>query len=250
MAFFTPQIPPLHLPAPGFAIERTVMDWKVKADGTPFHKAKDVAAFANRLGGTLLIGAKEEDGHLDRYVGMDVADAGAVRTAFSNAVRDRCQPLPQFECEEYEHPDDSTKRIVAVNVWPSLLLIGVRIHAHKQTENYGGTSWVYPVRSGTDAVFLEPSQLAMYMMPEVRRVAVLLSRVPKGTRLLIRVTENGNEYSANLDEVLEDRNLVTLSGDDGRKIHNIPLDCVVTVYESFDATSKRTEWRMIVKYPR
>jgi hypothetical protein len=60
----------LPLPTIGSAIERPVMDWKVKAALNAFEKAKDVAMFANHLGGTLLIGAAEAQGHLGAYVGM------------------------------------------------------------------------------------------------------------------------------------------------------------------------------------
>src|SRR4051812_43949768 len=98
------------------------MDWKATDTSTPFHKAKDVAAFANHQGGTLLIGAQEVQGLLQSYVGMTAAAAVAVRTAYSQAIEQRCQPPPTVDFEEFPDPADLTKKIVAVNVWPSLLL--------------------------------------------------------------------------------------------------------------------------------
>lgn len=217
------------------------------ADGTDFHKAKDVAAFANHLGGTLLIGAKETDGQLERYVGMDPGDAGLVRDKFSKAVNDRCEPLPRIDFAEYNDPNDATKKIVAVNVWPSLLLIGVRLAAHKPSEGYGGNSYVYPVRSGTDADYLTPSKIAMYMTPQIRRVAVLISRIPKGSLITIWNSRN-NHYNAMFEEIKEDENIVIFKSQDGSRAPNVPLDCIKTVYETWDGTSQRLYWRMYVDY--
>jgi hypothetical protein len=223
------------------------MDWKVVADGTDFHKAKDVAAFANHLGGTLLIGAKETNGHLEHYVGMDPADASSVRDKFSKAVKDRCEPLPRIDFEEYSDPNDAAKKVIAVNVWPSLLLIGVRITAHKPTENYGGDSYVLPVRSGTDADYLTPNQIAMYMTPQVRRVAVLISRIPKGSPVTIWNSRNSH-YNAMFEEIKEDENLVMFKSQDGSRAPNIPLDCIKTVYEAWEGTLHRIYWRMYVDF--
>lgn len=67
---FIPLAKPLQLPTIGRTIERPVMDWKVKPAKHSFERAKDVAAFANHLGGTLLIGAhelNEERRKLDEY---------------------------------------------------------------------------------------------------------------------------------------------------------------------------------------
>lgn len=227
------------------------MDWKSVDDATAFHKAKDVAAFANHLGGTLLIGACEKDGQLDAYKGMSPAEAGDVREAYSKAIESKCQPHPTVDFEEYPAPGDKAKRIVAVNVWPSLLLVGVKIAAHKPAEGYGGMSFVYPVRSGTDTTYLEPSQIAMYMTPHVRRIAVLLSRVPKGAMICIMVPSGHSqgELSARLDEVIEEQNIATFLDAEGVKpLRRIPLDRITTVFEDWNYREKATVWRMYVEY--
>jgi hypothetical protein len=154
---------------------------QVKPATYAFERAKDVAAFANHLGGTLLIGAQELNGQLQAYVGMPPTDAGAVRNDYSKAVADRCMPRPTIDFEEYDDPGDPAKRIVAINVEPSLNLVGVKISGDKDKEGYGGIAYVFPVRSGIDARYLESGQLAMFMTPHVRRVAVLLSKIPQGT---------------------------------------------------------------------
>jgi hypothetical protein len=224
------------------------MDWKMVAKGTAFHDAKDVASFANHLGGTLLIGAEEADGHLKRYVGLDPADAGLVRSKFSNAVKERCEPIPRIDFAEYSDPNGATKKIVAVNVWPSLLLIGVRLAAHKPSEGFGGDSYVYPVRAGIDADYLTPSQIAMYMTPNVRRIAVMISKIPKDAVVTIW-TKRNQSYKARYRELKEDENLAILEHMEGtQQQHNVPLDCIKTVYEAWDTQMQRSYWRMHLDY--
>lgn len=235
------------LPEIGTDIERAVMDWKVVPAATEFHKAKDVAAFANHLGGTLLLGAAEANGQLAAYVGLSVADAGAVRAAFSKAVANRCNPFPLIDFDEFEDPGDSTRRIVAVHVWPSLLLIGVKVMAHKPTEGWGDSSYVFPVRTGTDADFLQPDQLAMYMTPEVRRIAVLLSRIPKGTMIRVHRVEDTHAWVGRLGEVSEVENIVTFHKENGDKMQNLPLDCIRTVYEKWDSDRQRGDWLVVTR---
>lgn len=247
-----------ELPAVDSVIERTTLDLKVKPAPNAFEKAKDVTAFANHVGGTLIVGAHEVDGRLAAYVGLD--DAGSVRDAYSKAVAELCQPHPLVDFQDFAVPGSVTKRVVAVNIWPSLNLVGVKVLSHPNANGYGGVSFVYPVRSGTDASYLEPNQLAMYMTPAVRRVVVMLSRVPKGARLRIKTWvpttalpggRGQHEYTAVLDEVLEEQNLVTLRAtDDERPIHRLPLDCITTVYEDWDATTKSTQWKVIVDFER
>jgi hypothetical protein len=145
---------------------------------------------------------------------------------------------------------------VAVNVWPSLVLVGVKVAQRQDPDGYGGDSFVYPVRSGTDADYLEPSELAMYMTPKVRRTVVLLSRVPGDAVVEIQTLKatpagprtGSHEFAAILVEVREDENIVTFKGTDGQEMRRIPLDCILTVFEDWDSNSRRYLWRMIVAY--
>ena len=226
------------------------MDWKAKATGTDFHLAKDVAAFANHLGGTLLIGAQENKGQLVSYIGMTPAEAGDVRDKFSKAVKDRCQPPPLVDFAEYDHPDDNTQRIVAVNVWPSLQLVGVKVAANKDKEGYGGDAFTFPLRSGTDATYLTPVQIPMYMTPQVRRIVVMLSKVPIGAEVRITFPARNHEFVSVLEAVVEEENVARFKTREGTPAPAIPLDCITTVYESWEPNSNRMTWRMYVNYMR
>lgn len=249
MPAFRPQVLPVPLPQIGAAIERAVMDWKAKPAKFSFEKAKDVAAFANHLGGCILIGAAERDGQLAAYVGMTLDEAGAVRDDYSKAVAQRCQPPPTVDFEEYEDPQDSAKRIVAVNVWPSLNLIGVKIETDKTREGFGGPAFVYPVRSGTDATYLHPVQLPMYITAQVRRIAVMLARIPDGAKVQLietRLDNSKNDNALTFAGVDEEANLVkfmTLSASP-TPLH-VPLDRILTVYQGQD-----TAWRVVSQFFR
>lgn len=249
MPTFEPQVQPAPLPPVGAAIERAVMDWKVKPANFAFEKAKDVAAFANHLGGCILIGASEHKGQLAKYVGLTQAEAGKVRDEYSKAVAQRCQPPPTVDFEEYEDPTDSTKRIVAINVWPSLNLIGVKINTTKDTEGWGGPAYAYPVRSGTDATYLQPVQLPMYITPQVRRIAVMMSRIQKGAIVQLIETRLDNskiDKAYIFDGVEEEANLVRFQTRDGTPTSlHVPLDRILSVYEGPDSV-----WRVVSQYFR
>lgn len=249
MPTFKPQAQPVPLPPIGAAIERAVMDWKVRPANFAFEKAKDVAAFANHLGGCILIGAAENKGQLSKYVGLTPDEAGKVRDDYSKAVAQRCQPPPTVDFEEYEDPTDSSKRIVAINVWPSLNLVGVKIDTAKDKEGWGGPAFAYPVRSGTDATYLQPVQLPMYITAQVRRIAVMLSRIPDGATVQLIETRLDNSKIDNaytFGGVDEEANLVRFQTRVGAPAPlHVPLDRILTVYEGPDSA-----WRVVSQYFR
>jgi hypothetical protein len=233
MPTFIPLTKPRPLPTIGQAIERPVMDWKARPSPHAFEKAKDVAAFANHLGGTLLIGAQEQNGQLSGYAWMSPAEAAKVRDDYSKAVADRCQPHPAIDFEEYQETNDPNKRVVAINVQPSLNLVGVRVKADKANEGFGRDVYAFPVRSGTDADYLEPGQLAMFMTPQIRRVAVMLSRIPLGAPVrLSRVDVPGGSHSdLQFLEVAEEENLAKFRTSGGTDAY-IPLDRIESAYRN------------------
>lgn len=214
-------------------------DYRAQRAWKAFEYAKDITAFANHLGGSLIIGASE-DGHLREYVGLTDAEAATVRQSFSQSVADRCTPRPVFDfAPRYAHPDDSTKQIVVINVPPSVTPIGVRVAGDK-ADGYNGPTYVYPVRSGTDARYLDPNQLAMLLSPTVRRVVVMLSKIPSGTRVNVRlVVAATGDYKNNPEwtflEVDEQENVAKFSGE-----NRLPLDRILSVYQAGNGV-----WRVL-----
>jgi hypothetical protein len=219
------------LPAIGDGYERATLDLKLRVDAKKgFHAAKDVAAFANHLGGTLLVGAQETNGCVGKYEPLDEPTANASHAAISQAVRDRCSPRPLIDFVRRPH---QAGIVLAVNVWPYIgQVIGVAVKCRKEHDGYGDDAYVFPVRVGVDSVYLLPEQLPMFMLPEVRRVVILLQRIPQGEPVRVRIGTypEGAIFDASMGDVNELANAVIVFKDS--KISNpriFPLDQVSTV---------------------
>ena len=179
MPQFVPYSQSSLLPDEGGDYERATLDLKRSVDPKGgFHIAKDVAAFANHLGGTLLIGVTENRGRVAKYMPLGPADIAETRQAVSNAVRDRLSPKPLVDMAVVPRGDGG---IVAVNVWPFIgQPVGVRVTADKEADGHGGDAYVFPLRTMVDSVYLLPEQLPMFMLPALRRTVILLNSIPPG----------------------------------------------------------------------
>jgi predicted HTH transcriptional regulator len=111
-----------QLPLRGETIERATRDLKggrTTPDPTnAFELAKDVAAFANHLGGELLVGANEVDGVVGEYEGLPLPLANTLREQYSKAVKRRCLPRPLFDFDLFPAPNDNQKHVLVVYVAP------------------------------------------------------------------------------------------------------------------------------------
>jgi hypothetical protein len=238
MPRFEPILESHQLPPVGDGYERAVLDLKGRGGvAHSFHMAKDVAAFANHLGGTLLIGAKEEAGRVGEYDPLNEETTNGVQKKFSEAVRDRCSPRPLVDFARLARDGGF---VLAVNVWPYVgQVVGVRVKADKAADAFGDQAYVFPVRVGVDATYLYPEQLPMFMTPEVRRAAILLNSVPKDYAVTVRIGrrvagEAYEEFSLVVDEVDELANVVSFlpaNGSRGAGQRSYPLDKVSTVFK-------------------
>ncbi len=145
--------------------------------------AKDVAAFSNSTGGVILIGAHEKinhGGYLSHYTPITHQKAEEVKNLFNKAVENRCSPSPLIDISII--PKEAGY-VVAINVWPFPgQPIGVRGQIDKQLEGKGFTAFFFPLRVGTNTVFIKPEQLPMLMLPDLRRIAILLDTIPPQAR--------------------------------------------------------------------
>ena len=246
MSKFEPFTDATPLPKKGAGYERAILDLKWDTERTTdFHKAKDVAAFANYLGGTLLIGVEEEHGCVKEYHPLTAKDVDAVQTAFSKAVGYRCAPPPVVDSARIRHEGGF---VLALNVWPHLsALVGVKVDAHKPTEGYGGTSYAFPIRTLTDTIFLTAEQLPMFMQPSVRRAVVLLQSIPKGARIVIhnRAIKSGNVeeltgiVGVDVDEL---KNVARFKFERSENLRMFPLDLIVSVFEDGNV------WTVLIRH--
>jgi len=165
-----------ELPAAGQAVETRSIDFKVKHTSTRFEAAKDVAAFANTSGGTILIGVRAAADSLTGYIPLTTEEAQAAKTDYDEAVRDRCSPAPMFDVS-FLGLDGGN--IVAVNVWPMPgQPVGVELKPTdlKEYERESKGVYFYPVRVGSHTRAILPEQLPMFIDAKARKAAIVLSR--------------------------------------------------------------------------
>jgi len=186
---FDPITTPAQLPPIG-AHETETLDFKsTYKPSETFEMAKDVAALANAVGGTLLVGAAEDAAEkLSGYVPVAPTEAADLQTRLEVAVTQRCSPAPFISATRIEHPARPAHEVVAVNVWAfPAQAVGVKIGG-SMADGYGGDAWVFPIRVGTQTKYLEPEMLAMLMLPEIRRKAILLHNLGVDRSITLRAT--------------------------------------------------------------
>ncbi len=152
----------------------------------PTRHAVDVAAFANALGGVILVGVGRKEGraHIHGLRDQTFAEVCAI---FEHAAA-ICSPSPVVAVRSIHVDDDTT--IAAVNVEPFVDQIVAAPASPKRVRKDGSPalpSWTFPVRTSTETRHLVPAELAMYMNRAARRILVLLSRIPLDSRREVAV---------------------------------------------------------------
>jgi predicted HTH transcriptional regulator len=122
--------------------------------------AKDIAAFANRLGGVILVGADcEKDKTKLEYVGLERQTTAEVTEIYEKAAL-LCSPPQNVNVVSLQSPDG--KPLVAINIDPSLdQIVGSPVAA--KGGNLIKGAWRFPVRRGSVTDFVDPHNLAQYM---------------------------------------------------------------------------------------
>lgn len=229
-----------QLPLPGPLPEDLRFDMKLRvgaALGSAADLATDVAAFANAAGGVLLIGANESppsSGKLDAYVAMTYAEANAVGDKLKRALA-LCSPTPIAEAKPIELRD-ATGYAVAINCEPyAAPPIGVA-----QPGQGGGEKWwAFPARRGRDTHCLRPEELATIMEPRLRRMALLLARIPSSPPANLPIarfhSRSGSNQSYCIQSVNAEASTIRLkSAQDLVREVIIPLDTVAMIWEEPD----------------
>lgn len=162
--------------------ERSTLAFRAHADPKkPTRHARDVASFANALGGVILVGVEQRDGraHIRGLEGQTFAE---VCDVYEHAAA-ICSPSPVVAVRSI-HVDDETT-LAAVNVDAYLDQVVAAPASPKRVRKDGSPalpSWTFPIRTSTQTRHLVPAEIAMYMNREARRVLVLLSRIPLEAR--------------------------------------------------------------------
>ncbi len=226
--------------------------WHHNIDPTaaPLELAKDVAAFANASGGTIVFGATEKDHRLEKYEGKDAHAAAALCDALHAVVNERLRPQPIVAPRPIEI--DGT-HVVALNVYPTVgQATGVRV---KQTECDDGDhrknvdAYLFPMRVGEDSIWLNPEQAAMLMIPSLRRTISMLRQVPEKAKVHVTfLPSNAVRFSGGVHtlESLDDlRNALVLGGIDILRTQGrvVPLDAVLGVhFDTYAEGADKGRW--------
>lgn len=238
---FTPIVSADQLPQVGVTCEKTTLDFKVTPNTDAFEVAKDVAAFANAAGGTLLLGGSTTGEVVSAYVPLTAADASAAQRFYEQSVRDRCRPGP---LTAVEHIPRDGGVVVAINIWPSL---GQPVGAEfKKVGNQQG-SWpqgvyLYPVRVGSHTRPILPEQMHMFVDAKFRRNAIAL-RGCEGQRIILFGYDKTGAWleAFTVATVDEFANLLSLrfdGKDDSRNI-SLPIDLLESVWRDADGWKAR-----------
>lgn len=178
---YTPIVREQDLPPAGphnaNAQEREHLDFKSFAERAKgLEHAKDIAAFANSLGGTILVGVTEAHGMI-AIPGVAGQTAEDVKDIYEHAAL-RCSPKARIDAVIIARAAGTP--VVAVNIPPFAdAVLGVPgVVSQNQNQTEAPHSWRYPVRRATQTDFLSPEQLPMYMNPATRRAFVRLSAIP------------------------------------------------------------------------
>lgn len=193
MALFKVYEQTADLPAQGSSREALILDAKATYDlAKKFEMGKDVAAFANASGGAILIGAYEDAAKLIHYRPLTSSDARSIRQAFEEAIMERCTPLPRVVPVQIPYLNGE---ILAINVWPFPgQIIGVCKEGNKKVASNG---FVFPMRTATQTDYLLPEQLPMLMLPDIRRIAILLDAIPVAERSNVKIHCSTGPYPQN-----------------------------------------------------
>lgn len=228
------QLPPAG-PVDHRSREKLDIDFKRFADKAKISEhAKDLAAFANSVGGTLLVGADNESNPtLLNYPGIRGQTAAEVRSIYEQAGM-LCSPTLIVDTIPISA---GGVQLVAVNVDPFIdQLVGA------PAPNDG---WRFPVRRASQTDFVTPENIPMYIHRQARRSYLLLTSIPVTERRDVTIyfprVANGmtgaldtSHQLLTLESVPQDRNHIVLR--DGTRQVRVPLADIVDVWAPADGS--------------
>jgi hypothetical protein len=200
------------------ASQHAISDFKatydVAADPTKsFEIAKDVCAFTNHLGGSIIVGAHEgtgaRKGMIGKFEELKKPNPGELVKAIERAVRLYCAPLPSvnaiiipLEVAQVEkilgRSGEPATTIVAINVDPGLNTpYGCRACSDECKEcktasqpcsckgKEIGDAYRFPIRVIEGARFLRPEELGKFMNVAERRAMLDLLRLADEPKITV-----------------------------------------------------------------
>lgn len=236
----------------GAAHEKTVLDLKTQYDlakpTEAFELAKDMVAFANALGGTVLVGASERSDALGRKTGrieafVPLTNDQALIKAATTAARDLCQPPITVEPEVIKLTVDEQRGLVAKPLSADTTLLALNVHpliaspAGVAACDVSGRripeAYRFPLRFLEGTKWLKPEELAFHMNSHERRIYLLLVQLPRDRQ--VRVWDKGQgglggKRLAYLVDLDAERMIAKLQFGNDKIIAHVPLTFVTAVW--------------------
>lgn len=214
------------------AREKQDLDFKTFVDGRrKWEPAKDIAAFANALGGVLLIGADDQSTPtMLQYPGVAGQTVADVKRIYEEAGI-LCSPAQNVDVVPIKGPRNVD--LVAVNIDASIDQVVASPGGH-QTTGILTSLWRFPIRRASQTDDLAPQDLAMFMNRQARRAFLLLSEIPVAQREKVAIyypksSAFAFEYSLRLADVPRERNHFVLANEPA--MCRVPLGDVLDVWE-------------------
>lgn len=172
---------------PGETAESLCLEFKASLSlSTPEAKdelRKDVVAFANAVGGTMLVGVSEsaQDGRSVASAFPGVPDADRLREQVLNIVRERIEPRIHIEAHAIPSGAAQQRAIVAVNVFPLITSVAAVL---RTTDADAVRFWI---RSSFGAQPLSISEVIRRMDSRSRRMQVAAQELGVAVGTSVRV---------------------------------------------------------------
>lgn len=223
------------------AREKQDLDFKTfVAKDQMWEHAKDIAAFANALGGVLLVGADNTtDPTVLAYPGVAGQTIADVMRIYENAGA-MCSPAQNVDVVPIKEPGGAD--LVAVNVDPSVDQVVASPGGHKGGGILGHL-WRFPIRRGSQTDDIKPEDLAMFINRQARRAYLMVAGIPSDKRSRVvfyfpRIVNvsNGTTDTRDVELCLHDmpreRNFIVVAREE--KECRIPLSDILDVWEKDD----------------
>jgi hypothetical protein len=237
MPFFTPVRATADLPPPlGATTGASESEgWEFKQTYAPENHremAKDMAAFANAMGGAIIIGTTADDEPLG-YPGLPRAFAEDLSNHYDLTLRSDLSPKPFVEPLIVDSPLANGNVVLAVNVHPYPdQVVGAR---------GDDPWWRFPVRTGAQTIYRDPAMLPLFDAKS-RRATILLDRIPLGANISIALHNVAGVITAAAPRVFRgvDYNINVVKFETAQHVPDWhPLDQVITVFHGADGA-----WRV------
>lgn len=217
-------------------VESYQVDFKARAKLRTEKMAKEVAAFANAYGGTLVVGVNDK-----RVMApMTEEEAADAERRYLDAAKDWCRPQPLVHAKRIAV--DGGGFCVAINVDPMPgQLVATAAAGDKDGKKAKPPAWRFWMRVGDSCEPIAPEVIPSFYDARIRRLVISVQRMidDPDARMWVQARVSGGEHWRSWRfegaSLVLDSNAVEVEalqlGEKPRPL-SIPLDDILTVWKS------------------